>query len=171
MASRPCRVLFVCTGNSARSILAECLLNRLGGGRFVAASAGSHPKGAVHPQATALLTELGYETAGLSSKSWAVFTGPGVPLLDLVITLCDAAAGESCPIWPGTPVTAHWGIPDPAAAEAVAAPAAFRHAYRQLEGPVRRLAALDPAALGKAEFAARVRAIARMGEETVDADH
>ena len=114
---RPYNVLFICTGNSARSILAEVLLNKIGKGKFVAYSAGSHPKGAVHPQALALLRRLGFETDGLRSKSWEEFSQAGAPELDFVFTVCDNAANEVCPAWPGQPMTAHWGIPDPAAAE------------------------------------------------------
>jgi arsenate reductase len=114
MSGRPYNVLFLCTGNSARSILAEALLNRDGEGRFRAYSAGSFPKGEVHPMALRLLSELGFETDGLRSKSWDEFAAPGAPELDFIFTVCDEAAGEVCPIWPGQPVTAHWGIDDPA---------------------------------------------------------
>ena len=128
-------VLFLCTGNSARSIFAEALIGRLGGGRFRGFSAGSHPKEAVHPLTLELLESLGYETAGLRSKDWEEFARPGAPELDFVFTVCDKAAGETCPVWPGTPVTAHWGVPDPAAAEgdAMRRKAAFFSAYRALE--------------------------------------
>jgi arsenate reductase len=109
--------LFICTGNSARSILAEGLLNGLGKSRFRAYSAGSHPKGEVHPVALATLERLHLPTAGYRSKSWDEFMAPGAPAFDFIFTVCDNAAGEACPLWPGKPVTAHWGVPDPAAAE------------------------------------------------------
>jgi protein-tyrosine-phosphatase len=161
MAGRPCRTLFLCTGNSARSILAECLLNRLGRGAYLAFSAGSRPKGAVHPEAVRMLQELGHDTAGLASKGWDVFAAPDAPPLDLVITVCDAAAGEICPIWPGAPLQAHWSIPDPAAADREEAPAAFRRAYRLLEARISRLAAIDPASLTRANL----RAVSEPDEE------
>jgi len=110
-------VLFICTGNSARSILAEGLLNGMGEGRFRAYSAGSHPKGAVHPQATAVLQYLGLPATGYRSKSWDEFAQPDAPQLDFIFTVCDNAAGEVCPIWPGKPMSAHWGVPDPAAVD------------------------------------------------------
>ena len=116
MKRGPYRLLFLCTGNSARSILAEALLNKADKGRFRGFSAGSYPKGSVHPSAIALIEGLGMPTMGLRSKSWDEFAKPGAPQMDFVITVCDNAAGEVCPIWPGMPVTAHWGIPDPAAA-------------------------------------------------------
>ncbi len=127
-------VLFLCTGNSARSILAESILNRYGQGRFKAYSAGSHPKGKVHPYAIDLLRNLHYSTEGLRSKSWDEFAAPGAPAMDFVFTVCDDAANETCPIWPGQPMTAHWGVPDPAAAEGTEAVkrAAFADACRML---------------------------------------
>jgi arsenate reductase (thioredoxin) len=127
-------VLFLCTGNSARSILAECILNREGKGRFRAFSAGSHPKGQVHPFAIELLKKLNHPTAGLRSKDWEEFAAPGAPAMDFVFTVCDNAANEVCPVWPGQPMTAHWGLPDPAAAEGTEAERhlAFADAYRML---------------------------------------
>lgn len=128
-------VLFICTGNSARSILAEAILNREGKGRFKAYSAGSHPAGAVNPHAIGLLKNLGYDVSALRSKSWDEFAGPGAPAMDFIFTVCDDAAGETCPVWAGHPVTAHWGVPDPAAATGTPAEIqlAFDDAYRMME--------------------------------------
>jgi protein-tyrosine-phosphatase len=131
----PLNVLFLCTGNSARSIMAEAILNKLGNGHFRAFSAGSQPKGQVHPQTLGLLERLGHDTSGFHSKSWNEFARDGAPRLDHVITVCNNAAGESCPIMPGKPIKEHWDIPDPAAAtgnrDQVAA--AFRQAYDMLQ--------------------------------------
>ena len=129
------KVLFLCTGNSCRSILAECILNRLGEGRFMAFSAGSHPAGDVHPMAVALLDSLGYPTGGLRSKSWSEFSNPGAPSMDFVVTVCDQAAGETCPLWPGAPMIAHWGFPDPAkfAGEEEQTRAFFRAVYDDIQ--------------------------------------
>jgi protein-tyrosine-phosphatase len=125
-------ILFLCTGNSARSILAEAILNREGAGRFRAFSAGSQPKGVPHPAALKLLGELGYATDAYRSKSWDEFAAPDAPPLDLIVTVCDNAAGEVCPIWPGRPAKMHWSIPDPAAVEGEGHAEAFRTAYRDL---------------------------------------
>jgi len=117
MTQQPLNVLFLCTHNSARSIIAEAVMNRLGAGKFKAYSAGSQPSGRVHPYAVELLQQLGYDTSGMRSKSWEEFSAPGAPQLDFVFTVCDNAANETCPLWPGQPVSAHWGLPDPSAAE------------------------------------------------------
>ena len=135
---RPYNVLFLCTGNSARSILAEVILNTEGKGRFRAYSAGSFPKGAVNPTALSLLEHLGLATEGLRSKSWDEFAAPGAPEMDFVFTVCDDAAGEICPVWPGHPVTAHWGMPDPAAVEGsdIEKMQAFRETARMLSNRI-----------------------------------
>ena len=132
--AEPYNVLFLCTGNSARSIMAEAILNKLGVGNFRAFSAGSHPKGRVHPEALRFLQSLGYDTSDFRSKSWGEFADPAAPRLDFVFTVCDNAAGETCPVWPGQPMSAHWGIPDPAEATGTYAEIAlaFKDAYRML---------------------------------------
>jgi arsenate reductase (thioredoxin) len=144
MPEKTYNALFLCTGNSARSILAESLLNHWGRGRFRGFSAGSFPKGRVHPMSLELLRSLNLPTEGLRSKSWDEFAAPGAPAMDFVFTVCDQAAGEVCPIWPGNPVTAHWGVPDPAAAEGTDEDRrrAFRDACRRLEARIKLLAAL-----------------------------
>ncbi|CAG1007428.1 arsenate reductase [Myxococcaceae bacterium] len=156
-------VLFLCTGNSARSILAEAILGRIGGDRFRAHSAGSHPKGAVHPAALALLEELGHPTAELRSKSWDEFAAPGSASLDFIFTVCDAAAGESCPVWPGQPMTAHWGLPDPAGipGPGTARRAAFRETYFALERRIRLFLDLPLATLDRLTLEREVDAIGR----------
>jgi arsenate reductase len=161
VADRIYNVLFLCTGNSARSILAEAILNQRGGGRFKAFSAGSHPKGAVHPQARALLQRMGIPTEGLRSKPWDEFAQPGAPKLDFVFTVCDNAAGEVCPVWPGQPMTAHWGQADPAAVEGTELDKtnAFRDAFRMLERRILLFTNLPIASLGKMALGNRVREI------------
>ncbi len=151
MASDQCNVLFLCTGNSARSILAESLANRLGEGRIRAWSAGSHPKGEVHPFALQTLRKYGYDTSGLRSKSWDEFTGPGAPRFDVIVTVCDQAASEPCPIWPGHPAQGHWSIEDPAAAEGEAYERrwAFERVYRKLERLIQGFARLPIASLDR----------------------
>ena len=161
MAERMYNVLFLCTGNSARSILAEAILNRRGRGRFQAFSAGSHPKGTVHPLAVALLERKGLPTAGLRSKAWDEFAKAGAPKLDFVFTVCDNAAGEVCPIWPGQPMTAHWGQPDPAAVEGsdLDKTNAFREAFRMLERRIDMFASLPIASLDQLSLGHKVREI------------
>ena len=161
--ARTYNVLFLCTGNSARSILAEAILNDRGRGRFQAFSAGSHPKGAVHPLALALLARTGLPTAGLRSKAWDEFAQPGAPPLDFVFTVCDNAAGEVCPVWPGQPMTAHWGQPDPAAVEGTELEKtnAFRDAFRMLERRIAVFTALPIASLDRLALGNKVREIGR----------
>ena len=149
MADRMLNVLFLCTGNSARSIMAEAILNKIGQGKFRAYSAGSQPKRAVNPNTIRLLHGLDYDTSGFRSKSWHEFAQPGAPSLDFVFTVCDDAAGETCPVWPGQPMTAHWGIPDPAAASGSQAEIAlaFNNAYRMLSQRIGIFTALPIASL------------------------
>lgn len=149
MSSPIYNVLFLCTGNSARSILAESILNKQGKCKFRAFSAGSHPRGQVHPIALELLHHLGFPTEGLRSKSWEEFAAPNGPHLDFVFTVCDNAAGEACPYWPGQPMTAHWGIPDPAAVEGtdIEKSLAFREAFRSLETRIRLFLSLPLASI------------------------
>jgi protein-tyrosine-phosphatase len=144
MDNRPYHVLFLCTGNSARSILAESLLNDLGRGRFRAFSAGSFPKGTVNPHALELLRRVGLPTEGLRSKAWDEFAVPGAPPMDFVFTVCDDAAGETCPVWPGQPMTAHWGVADPAATggSELDQTNAFREALRVLEHRIKLFVSL-----------------------------
>jgi arsenate reductase len=156
-------VLFLCTGNSARSILAECILNREGRGRFHAFSAGSHPKGQVHPFALDLLKKMNHPTAGLRSKSWDEFATPGAPTLDFVFTVCDNAASEVCPFWPGQPMTAHWGVPDPAAAEGSDAERhlAFADAYRMLTNRISVFTSLPIRSIDRLTLQRRLEEIGR----------
>jgi arsenate reductase (thioredoxin) len=160
-AERTYNVLFLCTGNSARSILAESLLTRWGGGRFHAFSAGSFPKGQVHPRALELLKRMNLPSEGFRSKSWDEFAAPGAPPLDFIFTVCDNAAGEVCPVWPGKPMTAHWGIADPAAVEGSDADKtfAFRKALRELETRIKLFAALPIASLDRMTLSEKLRAI------------
>lgn len=135
---RPYNVLFLCTGNSARSIMGEAIINRVGGGKFKGYSAGSMPKGEVHPLTLNLLNKLNYDTSTMRSKSWEEFTAPGAPELDFVFTVCDNAANEVCPIWPGQPMTAHWGVPDPVKVQGtdVEKTLAFADTYRMLSNRI-----------------------------------
>jgi arsenate reductase (thioredoxin) len=171
MADRPFNVLFLCTGNSARSIIAEAILNRIGMGQFRAFSAGSHPKRQVHPETIRLLHMLHYDTSGLRSKSWSEFADPGAPLLDFVFTVCDNAAGESCPVWPGQPMTAHWGIPDPAEAKGNAAEIAlaFKDAYRMLERRLSIFVSLPLRSLDRLSLQNKLRDIGRRDDATAKA--
>jgi arsenate reductase len=160
MTDRPHNVLFLCTGNSARSILAEALLNHWGQGKFRAFSAGSFPKGQVNPLAIELLQWANLPTEGLRSKSWDEFAAPGAPPIDFVITVCDNAAGEACPIWPGKPVTAHWGIADPAAVEDDAAKgAAFRKALTELEARIKLFVNIPMESLDRLALQQAVRGV------------
>jgi arsenate reductase len=156
-------VLFLCTGNSARSIMAEAMLNKLGGGKFRAYSAGSHPKGSVHPQTIQLLKGLGYDTSGLRSKSWHEFIKPGAPRFDFIFTVCDNAAAEACPVWPDRLATAHWGIPDPAAVEGSAAEIAiaFNEAARKLARRIAIFATLPIENLDALTLQSKLQAIGR----------
>lgn len=151
MADKIYNVLFLCTGNSARSILAEAALQREGGGRFKAFSAGSHPKGEVHPMTLDLLKGLNFDISFARSKSWDEFAGPGAPQMDFVFTVCDQAAGEACPIWPGHPISAHWGVPDPAAATGTEAEKrlAFAEAYRMLSQRISTFVSLPLASIDR----------------------
>lgn len=163
MPDRVYNVLFLCTGNSARSILAESILQKDGAGRFRAFSAGSTPKGAVHPLALRLLESMNYPTAGLRSKSWTEFAAADAPVMDFVFTVCDNAAGEACPIWPGQPITAHWGIEDPAAADGteLERQAAFVSAFRYLKNRIDAFVNLPLSGIDKLSLGARLRDIGR----------
>jgi arsenate reductase len=162
MTERIYNVLFLCTGNSAHSILAESILNKDGGSRFRAFSAGSHPKGEVHPLALQVLEEFGYPSEGARSKSWDEFAAPGAPVLDFVFTVCDNAAGEVCPVWPGQPMSAHWGIEDPAAVQGteLERKAAFVRAFGYLKNRITAFAALP---LTKIDRIALTKALKNIG--------
>jgi len=163
MAERPYNVLFLCTGNSARSILAEALVNHWGRGRFNGLSAGSHPKGEVHPIALELLRRMHLPTEGLRSKSWDEFAAPGAQPIDFVFTVCDNAAGEVCPYWPGQPMTAHWGLPDPAAVTGPESDRwiAFRSAFQALENRIKIFTSLPLASLDRIKLQERLNAIGK----------
>ena len=161
MSSRIYNVLFLCTGNSARSILAEAEVNRTGAGRVRAYSAGSFPHGEVHPMALEVLHELGFSTDGLRSKSWDEFAVPGAPRMDFIITVCDDAAGETCPVWPGHPMTAHWGIEDPARVEGPEQKRAFITALAYLKRRISLFLELPLEALDEMTLASRLSEIGR----------
>jgi arsenate reductase len=166
-------VLFLCTGNSARSVIAEAILNKVGEGRFHAYSAGSQRKGQVNPRTIELLQGLGYDTSVYRSKSWSEFTQAGAPKFDFVFTVCDNAAAESCPVWPGQPMTAHWGVPDPA--EATGSPAeialAFKDAYRMLNQRIGIFVALPIRNLDRLSLTNRLKDIGRLEGATAKASH
>ena len=170
-AARLYNVLFLCTGNSARSILAESLLIHWGKGKFCAFSAGSFPKGQVHPMAIELLKRMKLPAEGFRSKSWDEFAAPGAPPIDFVITVCDNAAGEVCPVWPGNPMTAHWGIADPAAVEGTDAvkALAFRKALKELEARVTLLTSLPIGSLDRMPLQAQLRQIGSTSTDTESA--
>ena len=163
MTERLFNVLFLCTGNSARSIIAECVLNRIGTGRFRAFSAGSQPKGEIHPFALHLLARQNYPIGELRSKDWAEFSGEDAPELDFVFTLCDSAAAETCPVWPGQPMTAHWGLPDPAAATGSETERhlAFADTLRMLTNRIEIFVSLPIASLDRLSLQNRLEEIGR----------
>jgi protein-tyrosine-phosphatase len=167
MSEHPLNVLFLCTGNSARSILAEALVNHWGKGQFRGYSAGSHPKGQVHPIALELLKQMKLPTEGLRSKAWDEFAAPGAPKLDFVFTVCDNAAGEACPYWPGQPMTAHWGVADPAAVEGSDTEKwlAFRKAFKELENRIKIFTSLPIRSLDRIKLQERLDAIGKMNRD------
>lgn len=167
-AKDPINVLFLCTGNSARSIMAECIMNREGMGKFKAYSAGSTPTGKVNPHAIALLKKLNYDVSALRSKSWDEFASPDSPVFDFVFTVCDDAANETCPIWPGQPMSAHWGVPDPARAEGTEAEKglAFDEAYRMLHQRISIFVSLPIASLSKLSLQEHLDRIGRTSAAT-----
>lgn len=164
-AMKSYNVLFLCTGNSARSILAEAILNHHGAGRFRAFSAGSQPRGEVHPQALRQLAECGLSTDGYRSKSWEEFAGESAQPLDFVFTVCDNAAGEVCPVWPGQPLTAHWGIEDPAAVEGPKQEQAFREAYHALKRRIALFLALPMESIDELSLQTKLREIGRTRDQ------
>ncbi len=163
MTARPFNVLFLCTGNTARSVLAEGILRKDGAGMFNAYSAGSQPKGTVNPFALKVLDAYGYPSDGFRSKSWDEFAAPGAPTMDFIFTVCDSAVGEACPVWLGHPATAHWGIPDPAAVEGtdIEKEAAFNTAFRLMKNRISLFTALPFASLDQMALANRLREIGR----------
>lgn len=171
MSERLLDVLFLCTGNSARSIIAEAILNDIGADKFRAFSAGSHPKGEINPNTLALLESLGHDVSTLRSKSWDEFTKPGSPVFDFIFTVCDNAAGEACPVWLGHPITAHWGIPDPAEVRGTPAQVAlaFKEAYRMLHRRIELFSLLPFHALDAFSLQARLKDIGQttVAEETI----
>lgn len=168
-ADRVYNVLFLCTGNSARSILGEVTLNHLGEGRFHGFSAGSHPNGKVNPMTLQVLTEAGLPTEGLRSKSWDEFSAPGAPQMDFVFTVCDNAAGETCPFWPGHPMTAHWGIEDPASVTGseLARKAAFEDALRSVRNRIAAFISLPHAKIDRMSLQTKLHGIGRMDGASV----
>lgn len=167
MSPRPFHVLFLCTGNSARSIMGEVLINKWGGGRFAGFSAGSFPQGRVNPLTLQLLERLRLPTEGLRSKSWDEFAQPGAPELDFVFTVCDRAASETCPVWPGQPISAHWGMADPAAAQGTDAEkmAVFNRVFRELEGRIKIFCSLPLSSLDRVRIKEHVDEIGRQKRE------
>lgn len=167
-ADRIYNVLFLCTGNSARSILGEAILNKVGAEHFKAFSAGSHPKGTVHPMAIEVLKDAGYATAGFRSKSWDEFAGHDAPVMDFVFTVCDNAAGETCPIWPGHPMTAHWGIEDPAAVQGTTfdQKAAFEDALRYMRNRITTFVNLPLKTIDRMTLQSKLQGIGRMDGST-----
>jgi protein-tyrosine-phosphatase len=163
--AEPYNVLFLCTGNSARSVMAEAILNAVGAGKFRAYSAGSHPKGNVHPETARLLQSLDYDTSGFRSKSWDEFTARGAPEIDFVFTVCDNAAAETCPLWPGQPMTAHWGVPDPAEATGSEAEIAlaFKDAYRMLNQRISIFTSLPLHSLDQLTLQKKLNDVGRFG--------
>lgn len=168
MPDRVYNVRFLCTGNSARSILAESIMNKNGNGRFRAFSAGSRPKGNVNPFALSVLNSFGYPTDGMRSKSWEEFAAPNAPVMDFVFTVCDSAAGESCPVWPGQPMTAHWGIEDPAAVQGAdfQKEAAFVAAFRYLKNRINLFTNLPLASIDRLSLGTKLREIGRLDGST-----
>ncbi|MBN8957706.1 MAG: arsenate reductase ArsC [Rhizobiales bacterium] len=171
MPDRLRNVLFLCTGNSARSVIAEAVLNKTGAGKFRAYGAGSQPRGEINPHTIRLLQGLGYDTSGFRSKSWNEFATPGAPAFDFIFTVCDDAAGEACPVWPGKPMTAHWGIPDPAAVTGSDAEIAlaFNEAYRMLSRRIELLLALPLSSLDRLTTQARLNEIGRVDRKLASA--